>query len=91
MCVANPANPGFDSTSDSVPGHSHNVTIFCTQLTSAGAVHYTSTTNAGHSHSFDLSAAQLTTVNTGGTVNITSSTASGHTHQWFITKPGGVC
>lgn len=89
----NPSNPHFDSTSNTVSGHTHNVSIFCSQLTGGATVAYDSSLagSGPHQHHFSLTAAELTTINNGGTVPKTSSVDSGHSHDWLITKTGGPC
>ncbi|HSA97236.1 MAG TPA: hypothetical protein VLJ16_14365 [Acidobacteriota bacterium] len=78
-------------TSTSVNAHTHTVTIDRADVTTPPAAGITESTSssAGHSHSFAMTQAQLTTVNGGTAVNITtgsSSVTGAHTHDISISK-----
>jgi hypothetical protein len=71
--------------------HTHTVTIEKTsvQTPPAGGISETTSSTSGHTHSFDLTQAQLTTINGGTPVTQTSgSSAVGgvHTHDFTISK-----
>lgn len=73
-------------------GHSHAITLQCSQLTSAGDVVYTTSTTSAHSHTVTLTPTQLATIGAGGTVNpATDPDSTGHGHAWTIQKPAGKC
>jgi hypothetical protein len=88
----NPNDPSFAKSSNpDGTGHSHSITIHCSQLTTSGAT-FTSTSVNGHSHSVTLDMTQLQQIAAGASVGpITSSSAASHTHQWTIQKPAGTC
>ena len=83
--------PGFDSTSESASGHTHNIRIQCTELTSGSDIVYTSSTSNSHTHTVTLAVADMATIMSGGQVTKTSSLDSSHAHGWVISKPAGVC
>jgi len=86
--------PSGDShvfTSTSVNAHSHSVTIdkADVQTPPMAGISESTSSSAGHTHSFAMTEAQLTTVNGGGSVTITtgsSDTGGAHTHDITITK-----
>jgi|HubBroStandDraft_1064217.scaffolds.fasta_scaffold431974_1 hypothetical protein len=80
--------PGVDTVSTVVDAHTHSVCVLTSDLTAppaAGAT-YTSTTALGHSHTITLTAAQLSSINSGQSVTVTSSSVEGHTHDFAIVK-----
>jgi len=55
----------------------------------AAGIAKTTTSNSAHTHSFDMTQAELTTVNGGGSVTVTSGNSDiggAHTHSFTITK-----
>src|SRR5438552_6392343 len=75
---ATPVSPqtGFTVRSTVTGVHSHEVTVFCADLSTASpsGVTYTSTTSEGHTHTLTLTQAQLMQIASGATVGpVTSS------------------
>jgi hypothetical protein len=88
----NPVTPQTSFTLDgsNVSGHSHFITIQCTELTHTSAI-FTSTIVNGHTHDVMLTQSELQTVGAGGSISKNSSVDSGHFHSWIIQKPSGAC
>jgi len=88
---ANPSNADrYDVTSTSGGGHTHRITVRCSDLTAGAAVPYTSTSSAGHTHEVLLEMPDVQMIAAGGQVTITT-TDQGHTHAWTIRTPSGTC
>ena len=78
-------------TSTSVNSHTHTVTIDKIVVTTppAAGIDETTSSNSGHTHSFAMTQAELTTVNGGTAVTVTtgnSDVGGAHTHQFTVSK-----
>jgi hypothetical protein len=87
----NPTIPGCDGageTSTVTQGHTHDLCVPASDLSSppAGGATYTTSISVGHDHNVTLTQAQLTTVSQGGAVTVTTSTVTGHTHDFSVQK-----
>lgn len=86
-----PSTPDTTShvfTSSLVASHMHTITLAKTEVETppaAGISRETSSTG-GHTRTFTMSAAQLTSVKGGGTETITTSVVNSHSHTFTITK-----
>ena len=81
----------WDAQSSEVGGHTHSITVRCSQITGGADVVYTSSPSGGHVHSVTLTVANLNTIAGGSAVTVDGSAASGHFHTWTISKPAGKC
>jgi len=93
---SNPAAPSatdqFSTTSTTDTGHTHRITVRCTDLSSQSEIPYDSTTDGGHFHRITLTVSQLQQIAAGNAVGpLTSTIASGHTHNWTFQKPSNAC
>jgi len=68
---------GVVSSSD---GHSHSGAVITDAQLAAGSAISLTLTGSGHTHTVDLSQADLTQINAGTRVQKTSSTDDGHNH-----------
>lgn len=91
VSCADSSSDGNGSSDDSSPtcgaadcaissNHGHTVEITQAQLDAASAVTLTLTVGNSHTHSLDLTAAEVQDIADGTTVSATSSSDSGHTH-----------
>jgi len=91
---SSPAAPAptdrFSVTSTSTNGHTHRITLLCTDLTQNG-ITYTSTTDSGHSHQVTIDATKLQSIAVGGTETVQNTPDGTHMHSWTIQKPTNVC
>jgi hypothetical protein len=69
-------------------GHTHTVTIRCSDVDAGGAVTYTSSKTSGHTHTVPLNAVQLAKLAAGESVTL--ETRSLHLHTWVL-SPGTAC
>jgi hypothetical protein len=95
--AAGGACAGIDSTSslDAAGTHTHEICVLTTDLTNppAAGVTYTSTIVGSHTHTLMLTAAQLTSIQSGMSVGPVTSSSDvdpinglAHTHTWTIMK-----
>jgi hypothetical protein len=86
-----PTTDSHTFTSTTVQSHNHTITIQKTEVDTppAGGISR-ETSSAGHTHTFTMSAADLTTVQGGTPVTIETASANGasgpHTHSFAISK-----
>ena len=80
----------YDVTSSSGGGHTHRITVLCSDLTAGAAVSYTSTSSSGHVHQVSLMMTEVQMIQGGSQVTVTT-TDQGHTHSWAIRTPSGTC
>jgi len=85
---------GVFTTSTNVSQHTHTLCVPESDLTAtppSGATYTSSNVNDPlnnvlHTHTVDLTAQQLSTINGGGQVVVTASTSDFHLHQFTITR-----
>ena len=87
---ASPNNADRYNVPSTGGGHTHTITVLCSDLTAGAGVTYTSTTSAGHFHQVVLMMADVQMIQAGGQVTIIT-TDQGHTHNWTIRTPSGTC
>ena len=83
-----PAGDTFEGETTASAGHTHTVTVRCSDVAAGDGVTYTSSKAGGHTHSVTLSAVQLSKLALGETV--TFETNSLHLHSWML-SPGDAC
>ncbi len=88
-CGGSPTTPSdvasISSVSTTVNAHTHTVGISSSDQLHPADTTYTSSTDAGHSHTVMLTANQLSRLATQGSVTVTSSTSSvtgNHAHDF---------
>lgn len=84
---ANLGATSFQASTSDNSGHSHSITVQCSDLSGNSAT-YTSTEGGGHNHSVTLDATQLAAIANGDTVMV--DTTDLHPHTWAISK-GNAC
>jgi len=77
------------NSSSTMSGHTHQVTVQCSDLSSSSDVTYTSSSANSHTHQVVITAADLSTISGGGSVTIDTSDG-GHPHQWAVSA-GSSC
>jgi hypothetical protein len=85
---ANLGATSFQASTSDNSGHSHSITVQCSDLSGNSAT-YTSTSGGGHTHSVTLDSTQLAAIANGDTVMV-DTTDGGHAHTWAIAK-GNAC
>jgi hypothetical protein len=80
--TTNPTPPATDksATVSTDAGHSHTAVITAAQLTAGNAITLTLLGAATHTHTVDLSQAELTQIRSGTRVQKTSTTDNAHSH-----------
>lgn len=84
---ANLGATSFQASTSDNSGHSHSITVQCSDL-SGNTATYTSTEGGGHTHSVTLDSTQLAAIADGETVMV--DTTDLHPHTWAISK-GNAC
>jgi hypothetical protein len=80
--TTNPTPPATDKTAtvSTDAGHSHTAVVTAAQLTAGNAISVTLTGAATHTHTVDLSQAELTQIRGGTRVQKTSTIDNAHSH-----------
>jgi hypothetical protein len=88
-CGSSPTSPSgvadINSTSTVVNGHTHSVNVSSSDQLHPADATYMSSTSLSHTHMVTLTAAQLTTLASGGSVTVTSTTSTltgNHQHDF---------
>lgn len=79
---------GIGATSSLAAGHTHELCVPATDLSSppANGTTYATSLTSGHSHSVTLTADQLRSLERGDSVTTTTTSVSGHTHDFAIRR-----
>lgn len=83
-----PSGDDFVGETTQSAGHTHTVTVRCSDVDAGEAVTYVSSKTSGHTHSVPLNTVQLAELASGGSVSL--ETRSLHLHTWVL-SPGTAC
>jgi hypothetical protein len=77
---SNPSPQSGDKVGDIGGNHGHRAVIFAAQLTAGGQISLDIQGSADHSHRVEITAAEMTTISSGGRVSKRSTDAQAHDH-----------
>jgi hypothetical protein len=83
-----PSGDAFVGETTESAGHTHTVTVRCSDVDSGEAVTYASSRASGHTHNVPLNTVQLAKLASGG--SLTLETRSLHLHTWVL-SPRTAC
>lgn len=90
----NPTIPcdGVGSQSSITDGHTHELCVAASDLSSppSGGATYTTTTTEGHTHRVTLDAAQLSALQRGEVVRVMTTSDAGHMHAYSLARAGTI-